>query len=73
MEYAGKQSEAAERNLPWLLEWLIVIIQGFMQGFAAFGEVLMWLAAGTLLAYLIVWFAQQSWPCSAAIQNYNGR
>lgn len=56
-KYIG-QTEDEEMELHWLLEWLIDIIKGFTQGFAAVGEVLMWLALGALIVYLVVWFVR---------------
>jgi hypothetical protein len=38
------------------LKWLIEVFQGFLEGFARFGEILLWLAGGALLAYLVLWF-----------------
>jgi hypothetical protein len=45
-----------EEELPWLAEWLADVIQGFLQGLAGFGELLMWLALGGAIVYLIHWF-----------------
>jgi hypothetical protein len=55
-KYLGEQDEIVERAPSGLLEWLFEVLQGFFQGFATLGEVLLWLAAGAGLAYLIWWF-----------------
>ena len=54
-KYVGEQGDTPEPELPGLLEWLIDIVQGFLRGFAMFGEILLWLTAGGVLAFLIVW------------------
>jgi len=56
-EYVGN-SKSQEEDLPWLLRWLAEFFKGFARGLAAVGEILMWLAAGGLLAYLIYWVLQ---------------
>lgn len=50
-KYIGEGDET-DLNLTWLIE----IFEGFTQGFAAVAEVMMWLALGALVAYLIYWF-----------------
>jgi hypothetical protein len=55
-KYVGQPQEETAPELPWLLAWLIEILQAFLQGFAAFGEVLLWLLVGAGLSYLIIWF-----------------
>jgi len=54
-KYVGVPDASPDRELPWLLEWLIDIVQGFLQGLAGFGEILLWLAVGGVLAYLVLW------------------
>ncbi|MGD8588750.1 MAG: DUF4129 domain-containing protein [Chromatiales bacterium] len=55
-KYVGELGETSDQELPWLLKWLIEVFQGFLEGFARFGEILLWLAGGALLAYLVLWF-----------------
>jgi hypothetical protein len=55
-KYVGDHQATADQELPSLLEWLFEVVEGFLQGFAAFSEGLLWLAVGIVLAYLILWF-----------------
>jgi len=59
-KYIGPDN-ADDKASHWLWELLIEFIEGFMQGFAAVGEVLLWIAGGTLLAYLLykAWISRE--------------
>lgn len=59
-KYIGRDN-ADDESSHWLWELLIEFIEGFMKGFAAVGEVLLWIAAGTLLAYLLykAWISRE--------------
>ncbi|MEN8166016.1 MAG: DUF4129 domain-containing protein [Pseudomonadota bacterium] len=50
-KYTGESEETGAD-----LSWLIEIFEGFTQGFAAVAEVVIWLALGALVVYLIYWF-----------------
>ncbi|MEJ1398422.1 MAG: DUF4129 domain-containing protein [Candidatus Sedimenticola sp. (ex Thyasira tokunagai)] len=66
-KYIGKDDEAEDKDasgLVWLIEQLVDLISGFTKGFAAIGELLMWIAAGLVIAMLLYivaknrgWFA----------------
>lgn len=55
-KYIGEASDETG-NGPFV-EWLKALLKGFGSGFAAVSELLLWLAGGALLAYLIYWFVQ---------------
>ncbi len=50
-KYVGPKDKDSEQENPFF-EWLASLTEGF----AAFGELLLWLAGGGVLAYLIYWF-----------------
>ncbi len=51
-----EEPEASEgTGLKWLADWLLKVIGGFFKGFAQIGEVLLWAAAGLILAGLAWW------------------
>ncbi len=55
-KFIGEKSESGDNN--WLIDWLDAIFKGFGQNFAFVSELLLWLLAGGVLAYLIYWFVQ---------------
>ena len=54
-KYIGNNQEQ-DQQFPWPLQWLIDVMEGFLQGFALFGELLLWLLVGAAAAYLFHWF-----------------
>ncbi|MBT2968848.1 MAG: DUF4129 domain-containing protein [Candidatus Thiodiazotropha sp. (ex Ctena orbiculata)] len=52
----GDESDEVEHN--WLLEWLEQVLGGFTRNIAFYTELVVWLAAGVILAYLLYWFMQ---------------
>ena len=54
-KYIGAKDEApgAPEDLPWLVKWILEVLEGFTQGFAAFGKALLLIMAGVLLAWLL--------------------
>lgn len=53
--YVGKQDqeETDLSGLEWLAEWIGQVLEGFTQGFAAFGKALLLVLAGVALAWLL--------------------
>ncbi|TVO70817.1 DUF4129 domain-containing protein [Sedimenticola selenatireducens] len=45
--------EKSDADLGWLMEWILSALEGFTQGFAAFGKGVLLVTAGFLLAWLI--------------------
>ncbi|MBL3528407.1 MAG: hypothetical protein JMN27_12630 [gamma proteobacterium endosymbiont of Lamellibrachia anaximandri] len=61
-EYVGDTDESAE-DVPWLLQWLIDIFEGYTQGMATVAEFLLWLAVGLIIAFLLYRVSQmRDWP-----------
>ncbi|MCU7827811.1 MAG: hypothetical protein KZQ85_01960 [Candidatus Thiodiazotropha sp. (ex Myrtea sp. 'scaly one' KF741663)] len=52
--------EIEEEDNSGLVEWLRSLFEGFSSNIAAVSELLLWLLAGGVLAYLIYWFLQNS-------------
>ena len=47
------EQEQSETDLGWLLEWILSVLEGFTQGFAAFGKGVLLVLAGVTLAWLL--------------------
>ncbi len=61
-EYVGDTDESAE-DVPWLLQWLIDVFEGYTQGMATVAEFLLWLAVGLIIAFLLYRVSQmRDWP-----------
>jgi hypothetical protein len=68
-ELKARPDEIETRDNPFI-KWL----RGMSKGFAVFGELLLWLAAGALLAYLIYWFLNnRQWNPAKFGASRNGR
>lgn len=62
-KYVGKKKEDTTNSSNWfiqLMKFLLKILKGFFSGFANIGEVLMWLAGLSIVAYLIYHFSRNS-------------
>ncbi len=55
-KFIGEESEQDDNN--WLIEWLQRVLGGFGTSMAFYAELIMWLAAAGVLAYLLHWFLQ---------------
>lgn len=71
-KYIG-DTTAEEDELPWLVEWLLDILQGFLRGFAGVGELLLWLALGGAVVYLIHWFVHNRSLLAVGTREQNRR
>ncbi|RLJ16820.1 hypothetical protein DJ031_15210 [bacterium endosymbiont of Escarpia laminata] len=61
-EYVGDTDESGE-DVPWLLQWLIDVFEGYTQGMAMVGEFLLWLGAGLIIAFLLYRVSRmRDWP-----------
>ncbi|MCU7874574.1 MAG: hypothetical protein KZQ82_07405 [Candidatus Thiodiazotropha sp. (ex Lucinoma annulata)] len=54
--YWKYRGEDSDQDNGWLEEWLKQMLGGFHGNLAYLGEIVMWLAAGGVLAYLLYWF-----------------
>ena len=63
-KYIGAKDAAPDdaEALPWLVQWLLEVLEGFTRGLAAFGKGVLLMAAGVLLAWLLykVWANRES-------------
>ncbi len=51
--WSALEQEQSDSDLGWLLEWILSALEGFTQGFAAFGKGVLLMLAGVVLAWLI--------------------
>ncbi|MEW8506344.1 MAG: DUF4129 domain-containing protein [Candidatus Thiodiazotropha sp.] len=69
-KYIGEESDEDENS--WLIEWLQQVLGGFTGNIAFYGELVMWLAVGGVLAYLIYWFLQHRYLFAGGAQRQHG-
>lgn len=53
-KYIGPDEDTTdEEDMPWLVKWLLEVLEGFGQGFAAFGKALLLIMTGVVLSWLL--------------------
>lgn len=69
----GSDDEQADPGFvgAWL-DWLVDVIDGFVDGFAAVSEVLLWLAVGVAVAWVIYWAVSNRRALSAPRRRRGG-
>lgn len=74
-QYVGggeRQSEEPGWFGAWV-EWLLDVLQGFFKGFAALSEVVLWVAVGVALAWIIGWAIAHRGQATRSGRQHDGR